>query len=104
MEGRGAFCSAEKPRRKSRWSGQKGECRNEERKACEKHAHRKPEVSYGRLIRVGLVGPKPRAKAVGDGQLVSIPALAGEDEAAVTRYGKSGVPNGHGALPDNRPE
>jgi hypothetical protein len=38
-----------------------------------KHAHRMPEVSYGRLIRVGLVGPKPRAKAVGDGQLVNIP-------------------------------
>ena len=32
-----------------------------------------PKVSYGRLIRVGLVGPKPRAKAVGDGQLVYIP-------------------------------
>ena len=40
----------------------------------EKPGHRKPKVSYGRLIRVGLVGPKPRAKAVGDGQLVSIPA------------------------------
>ena len=40
----------------------------------EKPRHRKPKVSYGRLIRVGLVGPKPRAKAVGDGQLVSIPA------------------------------
>ena len=36
--------------------------------------HRKPKVSYGRFIRVGLVGPKPRANAVGDGQLVSIPA------------------------------
>jgi len=41
-----------------------------------------PKVSYARLIRVGLVGPKPRAKAVGDGQLVSIPApLAGRFKA-----------------------
>ena len=35
--------------------------------------HRKPEVSDGRSFRVGLVGPKPRAKAVGDGQQVNIP-------------------------------
>ena len=40
----------------------------------ENSAHRKPKDSYGRSFRVGLVGPKPRAKAVGDGQLVSIPA------------------------------
>ena len=43
-------------------------------KVCEKHAHRKPKVSYATLIGVGLVGPKLRAKAVGDGQLVNIPA------------------------------
>jgi hypothetical protein len=43
-------------------------------KIDEKSVHRKPEVSYGRLVRVGLVGPKPRAEAVGDGELVSIPA------------------------------
>ncbi len=40
----------------------------------ENSAHRKPKVFYGRFFRVGLVGPKPRANAVGDGQLVSIPA------------------------------
>ncbi len=40
----------------------------------ENSAHRKPQGSYARSFRVGLVGPKPRAKAVGDGQLVSIPA------------------------------
>ena len=39
----------------------------------ENSAHRKPKDSYGRSFHVGLVGPKPRAKAVGDGQLVSIP-------------------------------
>ena len=37
-------------------------------KVCEKHTHRKPEVSYATLIDVGLVGPKPRPKGVGDGQ------------------------------------
>ena len=42
-------------------------------KVCEKHTHRKPKVSYGRIIRVGLVGPKPRPKGVGDGQRVIIP-------------------------------
>ena len=42
--------------------------------ADENSAHRKPEVSYATLIGVGLGGPKPRAKAVGDGQPVSIPA------------------------------
>ncbi len=41
---------------------------------CENHIHRMPKVSYGRSVRVGLVGPKPRPKGVGDGQLVSIPA------------------------------
>ena len=35
-----------------------------------KHAHRMAEVSDGRLIRVGLVGPKPRPRGVGDGQQV----------------------------------
>ena len=37
-------------------------------KVCEKHTHRKPEVSYATLIDVGSVGPKPRPKGVGDGQ------------------------------------
>ena len=32
-----------------------------------------PKVSYARRFLVGLVGPKPRAQAVGDGQLVYIP-------------------------------
>ena len=43
-------------------------------KVCENHTHRMPKVSYATFIGVGLVGPKPRAKAVGDGQLVNIPA------------------------------
>ena len=40
---------------------------------CEKHIPRKSEVSDGRLIRVGLVGPKARPKGVADGQQVNIP-------------------------------
>ena len=39
----------------------------------EKRVHRMPKVSYARKFRVGLVGPKPRARAVGDGQPVYIP-------------------------------
>jgi hypothetical protein len=42
-------------------------------KVREKRTRRKSEVSYARLILVGLVGPKPRPKGVGDGQLVYIP-------------------------------
>ena len=38
-----------------------------------KHAHRMAEGSDGRLILVGLVGPKPRPKGVGDGHTVDIP-------------------------------
>jgi hypothetical protein len=36
-----------------------------------------PKVSDGRLIRVGLVGPKPRPRGVGDGQQVNIPVPLG---------------------------
>ena len=42
-------------------------------KACEKHAHRKPKVSYATLIDIGLVRPKPNPNGVGDGQWVNIP-------------------------------
>ena len=37
--------------------------------------HRKPKVSLAMEISQGLVGPKPMAKAAGDGQQVNIPAL-----------------------------
>ena len=37
-----------------------------------KRVRRKSKVSWGRLIRPGLVGPKPRQKCVGDGQSVNI--------------------------------
>jgi hypothetical protein len=43
-----------------------------------------PKGSDGRLVRVGLVGPKPRLKSVGDGQTVNIPSpILGSE--AVTR-------------------
>ena len=43
----------------------------------EKRTHRKSKVSWGRLIRPGLVGPKLRPYGVSDGQSVNIriPAL-----------------------------
>jgi len=37
---------------------------------------RKSKVSDGRSVRVGLVGPKPRLRSVGDGHQVNIPELA----------------------------
>ena len=36
---------------------------------------RKTKVSWGRLVRPGLVGPKVRPKGVIDGQQVNIPVL-----------------------------
>ena len=41
-------------------------------KTCGKHVRRKSKVSWGRLIRPGLVGPKLRPKGVSDGQSVNI--------------------------------
>ena len=43
-------------------------------KESENLSRRKPKVSQGRFVRLSLAGPKPRAKAVGDGQPVDIPA------------------------------
>ena len=40
-----------------------------------KRVRRKSKVSWGRLIRPGLVGPKLRPKGVGDGQSVNIRIL-----------------------------
>jgi hypothetical protein len=46
-----------------------------------------PKVSGGRLIRVGLVGPKSRPKGVGDGQQVNIPVPSGLSDE-VTQEGR----------------
>ena len=46
------------------------------RNAGEIPARRKHKVSYSTVIRVGLVGPKPMAKAAGNGQWVNIPTPA----------------------------
>ena len=43
-------------------------------KMRENRIRRKSKVSYATTVDVGLVGPKPRPRGVGDGQLVSIPA------------------------------
>ena len=37
---------------------------------------RKSKVSDGRSVRVGLVGPKPRPRGVGDGKQANIPVPA----------------------------
>ena len=64
---------------------------------CGKHIHRIPEVSYARLIRVGLVGPKPRLASVGDGQRVNIPVPFLQRQRG-KRKGKLGIPIGHGVF------
>ena len=43
------------------------------RNAGESPARRKTKVSFAMSISEGLVGPKPMAKAEGDGQWVNIP-------------------------------
>lgn len=44
-------------------------------KICEKQIHRKPKVSWGRLIHPGLVDPKLRLNSVSDGYAVNIRQL-----------------------------
>jgi hypothetical protein len=65
-----------------------GECRSDyaglsNDKLGEKPSRRKSKVSWGRLIRPGLVGPKPRPAGVGEGQQVNIPVLPGDDKDAM---------------------
>ena len=59
---------------------------------CENRTHRKPKVSDGRRVHVGLVGPKLRANAVGDGQTVYIPLPLADDK--VPLGGRCGVGRG----------
>ncbi len=46
-------------------------------KTDENSVRLKPKVSWGRFVRPGLVGPKPRLKSVGDGHPVNIPEPSG---------------------------
>ena len=46
-------------------------------KQSENLCHRKSKVSWGRLVRPGLVGPKSRPKGVDNGQQVNIPVPRG---------------------------
>ena len=66
---------------------------------CENHIHRKPKVSYGRFVLVGLVGPKLRPRGVSDGQLVNIPAPPVFVKLRGVQEDKLSVPIGHGASP-----
>ncbi len=59
-------------------------------KTCENHVRRKSKVSDGRLIRVGLVGPKLRLQSVGDGQQVNIPVPPGGVKGGRRRVGQPG--------------
>ena len=68
---------------------------------CEKHIRRKSEVSDARLIRVGLVGPKPRLRSVGDGQQVNNPVPPGGSEGGTPRGSSAAAVDG-GAKRDSR--
>ena len=61
-------------------------------KESENLSRRKPKVSQGRLVHLSLAGPKPRAKAVGDGQQVDIPAKypAEKNERSKSVYQSAG--------------
>jgi hypothetical protein len=48
-----------------------------------KRPHRMAEVSSGRFILGGLVGPKPRPNGVGDGQTVDIPLPLADDSVHI---------------------
>ena len=60
-------------------------------KAGEKPARRKPEVSCARVIRAGLVEPKPRPKGVGDGKRVNIPVPPVGAEEGRRRVGQPAI-------------
>jgi hypothetical protein len=51
-------------------------------KESENLSRRKPKVSQARFVLLGLAGPKPRPKGVGDGQPVDIPAPLRDDKDA----------------------
>lgn len=72
--GRGVFVSERSPavRRDGRWRSKNVGISN--KKTDEKSVHRKSKVSQAMIISLGLVGPKPKPKGVGNGQLVNIPA------------------------------
>ncbi len=48
------------------------------------------KVSNGRLIRVGLVGPKPRPRGVGDGQQFNIPVPPERSDGGTQKGGPAG--------------
>ena len=56
----------------------------------EKRIPRKSKVSDGRLIRVGLVGPKARPKGVADGQQVNIPVPPGRSDGGTQKGSPAG--------------
>ena len=58
-------------------------------KAGEKPARRKPKVSWARVIRPGLVGPKARLKSVVDGKQVNIPVPELWSDAGVEKGSRS---------------
>ena len=67
---------------RSRGPGRSANAGMSSEKESENLSRRKPQVSQARFVPLGLAGPKPRPKGVGDGQPVDIPApLRGDQHA-----------------------
>ena len=66
----------------------------------ENPSRRKPKGSWGRFIRPGLVGPKPRPRGVGEGQRVNSPVpLFGRSDRWGDAGGQAPPPTGWGSKP-----
>jgi hypothetical protein len=73
--GRGAFRPGRRPTARTAGPGGSDDAGTSSDQDGENPSRRKPKGSWGRFIRPGLVGPKPRPRGVGDGQQVNIPVL-----------------------------
>jgi hypothetical protein len=73
--GRGAFRRGGRPTARTAGPGGSDDAGTSSDQDGENPSRRKPKGSWGRFIRPGLVGPKPRPRGVGDGQQVNIPVL-----------------------------
>jgi hypothetical protein len=85
--GRGAFRRGRRPTGRTAGHGGRDDAGTSSDQDGENPSRRKPKGSWGRFIRPGLVGPKPRPRGVGEGQRVNSPVpLSGRYD----RWGDAG--------------
>ncbi len=73
VSGRGAFRLGGRSTGRTAGRGGRDDAGTSSDQDGENPSRRKPKGSWGRFIRPGLVGPKPRPRGVGEGQSVNIP-------------------------------